>query len=155
MQNMKTPPRPASDLPELNAKEMIFVEALGQGDDNCQAYRRAYGAENYSPASLTVKACQKAAEPNIRAHLSALRAVGFASARLRLEDRIVSELAFAERAEMAGNYGAAGGAHDRVNKMLGHYVERSVAIVSTDPAVTLKELADMIGEDTESIEVRH
>jgi hypothetical protein len=85
--------------------------------------------------------------------LRALRAVGFYNARLTLQHRIEAELAFAQRCEDAGNYGAAGGAFDRVNKMLGLYVERSEVTVTTDPATTLKELAAMIGEG--ELEVRH
>jgi hypothetical protein len=156
MRNKITAPMPvSSDLPLLNAREAVFVECLGQGDNNMVAYRKAYGEQTCSVASLTVKACQKAAEPKIQQHLAALRAVGFANARLSLQDRVEQELAFAQRCENSGNMGAAGGAYDRVNKLLGLYVERTVAVVSTDPAVTLKELADLIGEDSESIEVRH
>jgi hypothetical protein len=66
----------------------------------------------YSPAALRVQACRKVAEPKIQAHLRALRSVGYANARLTLEGRIEAELGFAQRAEYAGNYGAAGGAHD-------------------------------------------
>jgi hypothetical protein len=153
MRHRKSEPRPAGELRALNARELIFVESLGQGDSNIAAYRRAYGAEGYSEPALLVEACRKAAAPHIRAHLRSLRAAGFASARLRLEDRVIAELAFAQRCEDAGNYGAAGGAFDRVNKMLGLYVERSEVVVSVDPQVTLKELASMIGED--SLEVRH
>jgi hypothetical protein len=42
MQYQKTAAMPpATDLPELNAKEWVFVEAIGEGLDNCAAYRKA------------------------------------------------------------------------------------------------------------------
>jgi hypothetical protein len=153
MQHKRSAPRAPAELRELNARELVFVEALGQGDDNCVAYTKAYGPHNCSAATLRVNACRKAAEPQIQEHLRALRAVGFYNARLTLQHRIEAELAFAQRCEDAGNYGAAGGAFDRVNKMLGLYVERSEVTVTTDPATTLKELAAMIGEG--ELEVRH
>jgi hypothetical protein len=155
MQHRKTTPKAPAAVRDLNARELVFVEALGQGDDNCVAYSKAYGPHNCSAATLRVNACRKAAEPQIQEHLRALRAIGFANARLTLQYRIEAELAFAQRCEDAGNYGAAGGAFDRVNKMLGLYVERSEVVVAVDPAVTLKELAAMIGEDGGDIEVRH
>jgi hypothetical protein len=154
MRHQKTAPREPGELRDLSVQEQAFVEALGQGDDNSVAFQKAYGPQTCSVATLRVKACHKAAEPKIRAHLAALRAVGFSNARLTLEGRIEAELAFAQRAETSGNWGAAGGAFDRINKLLGLYCDRSEMVVkSADPDVTLRELAAMIGED--KIEVRH
>jgi hypothetical protein len=147
MQHKKTSPKPAADndLPRLSVQEQALVEALGQGDDNCAAYRKAYGAEGYSPAALRVQACRKVAEPKIQAHLRALRSVGYANARLTLEQRLEAELAFAQRAEDAGNFGAAGGAHDRVNKLLGYYVDK-LDVTVHDPLETLREIAELSPE---------
>lgn len=141
MQNKKTDPKPLSDdLPPLNAEEQVLIEALGQGKDNCAAYRDAYGASGYSDAALRVRACRKVAEPHIQQHLRALQSVGFANAKLTLEARLISELAFAQRAEDAGNFGAAGGAHDRVNKLMGLYVER-IDLNLSEPSLLLDEIA--------------
>src|SRR6185437_16284417 len=133
MQNQKTPKKSDIDeLPVLNPEEQTLVEALGQGDDNTEAYRRAYGAEGYSPPALRVRACRKVAEQKIQEHLRALRSGGFANAKLTLENRLLDEMAFAQRAEDAGNFGAAGGAHDRINKLMGLYVER-MELTQSDP----------------------
>ena len=141
MQNQKTEPKTELDeLPALNAEEMTLVEALGQGDDNVQAYRRAYEAEGYRLPELRVRACRKVAEPKIQLHLRHLRAVGFANAKLTLESRLMDELAFAQRAEDAGNYGAAGGSHDRINKLMGLYVER-LEVMQADPLDALRQIA--------------
>jgi hypothetical protein len=147
MQNKKTSPKPTADndLPPLSVQEQALVEALGQGDDNCAAYRKAYGAEGYSPAALRVQACRKVVEPKIQAHLRALRSVGYANARLTLESRLEAELAFAQRAEDAGNYGAAGGAHDRINKLMGLYVDK-LDVTVHDPLETLREIAELSSE---------
>lgn len=123
MQNQRTQQAPDTELDDLSVQEEALVEALGLGMDNCAAYRKAYGAEGYGDAALRVRACRKVAEPQIQAHLRKLRSVGFANSKLTIENRVADELAFAQRAEDAGNFGAAGGAHDRVNKLLGHYVE--------------------------------
>ena len=143
MQNQKTAPKQIdfAELPDLSVQEQRFVEALAEGCDNTEAYRRAYGAEGYSPPALRVKACRKAAQSHIQAHLDALRAVGLANCRLTLERRIEDEQAFAKRAELAGNFGAAGAAYDRINKLLGLYVEQFKDVSKDDPLAALNEIA--------------
>jgi hypothetical protein len=152
MRYQKTEAAPADDLPELSVKEMAFVEAIGEGLNYIDSYRKAYGAEGYSAPSLRVKACRKAAEERIQCHLRALRGVGFQNPRLTLESRIVDELAFAARCEQAGNYGAAGGSYDRINRLCGYYVEKAEITLTSTPEQTLRELELMIGG--EPIEVR-
>lgn len=157
VQNLKTLPAEISiidDLPPLNDKEKVLIEALGQLDDNCEAYRKAYGASGYSSEALRVQACRKVAEPHIQSHLAALRRVGFATARLTLQQRIEDERAFAERAEAAGNFGAAGQARDRINKLMGLYVER-VEVSATDPLDTLKAIAQVSPEIAERLAEEH
>lgn len=139
------PGKPESNLSILSAEEEKLVEAVALGADNSEAYKRAYGAEGYSAAALRVRACRKIAEPKIQEHLRALRSVGVANSKLTLERRMEDELSFAQRAEDAGNYGAAGGAYDRVNKLLGLYIERTMEIAA-DPMSTLDELARLSPE---------
>jgi hypothetical protein len=155
MRYKQSEPRAPGELRELNAKEAVFVEALGNGDDNITAYKAAYGPGHYSPAALRVAACRKASESHIQDHLRALRAVGLTKSGLTLAMRIEDEMAFAQRCEDSGNMGAAGGARERVNRLLGLYVERSEIILTSTPEQTLRELALMIDEEPENIEVRH
>lgn len=150
MQNQKTKPvEMPENLPILTEQEQKLIEALGQGLNNSAAYRAAYGAQGYSDAALRVRACRKVAEPDIQAHLRALQAVGFANSKLTLDERISDELAFARRAEDAGNYGAAGGAHDRVNKLLGLYVER-MDVTLNDPERILDEIRQILPDFDEN-----
>lgn len=140
MQNQKTKPQEQlEELDDLSPQEEALVESLGLGMDNCAAYRKAYGAEGYSAAALRVRACRKVAEPQIQAALRKLRAVGFANSQLTLDQRIEAEMAFAQRAEDAGNFGAAGGALDRVNKLLGLYTE-NVNVKFNAPDNVLEEI---------------
>ena len=119
-QHQKTEPAETSgDLPLLSTEEEKLVEAWARGLNQSEAYKAGYGAEGYSPAALRVRACRKFAEPNIQAHIRSLQAVGLANAKLTREERIEALLAFAQRAENAGNYGAAGNAHKEVNELLG------------------------------------
>lgn len=151
MQQQKTEPaEPIGELPPLSVQEEALVEALGQGDDNTEAYRKAYGASGYSAPALHVQACRKVAEPKIQAHLRRLRSAGFAKAGLSLQKRLEAELAFAQRCEDAGNFGAAGGAYDRVNKLMGLYVERH-EVVHHDPTEALRELATISPELAQSL----
>lgn len=148
-QNQRTEPREDSDLPILSEQEERLVEAWARGDKQKDCYRYAYGAEGYSPEALAVRACRKFAEPRIQAHLRALQATGLAKIGLTREDRLAQELSFAQRAEDAGNFGAAGGANDRVNKLLGLYVEKyqEVQAEADDPHRTLDKLAKEQGVD--------
>lgn len=142
-QNQKTDPvDDADELPMLNEQEEKLVEAVLAGEDNCQAYRTAYGAEGYSKNALSVRACRKIGEKKIQQHLRAIRATGMARIRLNLQDRIEAEAAFAQRAEDAGNFGAAGGANDRINKLAGLYVEQVRDVTDRhDPVQTIREIA--------------
>ena len=142
MQNQKTKPVDTDELPLLNAEEEKLVELVATGKlTQAEAYQTAYDAHGYSPESLRVRACRKIAEPQIQAHLRALRAVGLANAAITIEQRIRDEQAFAQRAEDAGNYGAAGGAQDRLNKLLGLYVEKHADVTTHDPLETIREIA--------------
>lgn len=147
MQHKKTQPTKADiDVLDLSPEEQAFAEELALSGNQSEAYRKAYGAEGYNANSLKVKACRKAAEPRIKAFVAALRGVGIANARLTLEQRIEEERSFAQRAEDAGNYGAAGGAYDRLNKLLGLYVEKYTEVAS-DPLSAFETIAKEFGPD--------
>lgn len=156
-QNQKTQPREQEDeLPPLSAQEEKLVEAVMQGMNNSDAYRTAYGASGYSLPALHVKACRKVGSPKIQAHLRAIRAVGVAKIGLTVQDRIAAEAAFAQRAEDAGNFGAAGGAHDRINKLAGLYVDQIRDVTEKhDPAQTIREIAQHAPELAASLAAVH
>lgn len=156
-QNQKTKPQDQdSDLPPLNAQEEKLVEALAQGMNNSDAYRAAYGASGYSAPALHVKACRKVGSEKIQKHLRSIRAVGVAKIGLSVEARIEAEAAFAQRAEDAGNFGAAGGAHDRINKLAGLYIEQHRDVTERhDPAQTIREIAQHAPELAASLAAAH
>lgn len=129
-----------TELPILSDQEEVFANELWLGTPQVEAYRKAYGAEGYNPNSLAVRACRKAGEQKIQNYVRHLKSVTVHKTALTMADRIADELAFAMRAERAGNFGAAGGAHDRVNKMLGHYIER-MEVIGADPMASLREIA--------------
>lgn len=140
----KTKPADApAELPVLTPQEERLVELVIDGVGNSEAYRIAYDANGYNANSLAVRACRKIASPTIQAHLRAIQAVGTAKLTLTREQRIRDRIAFAARAEHAGNFGAANGAHDAVDKMLGHMVERfeDVTQREADPVDTLRAIA--------------
>lgn len=143
-QNLKTKPAAdLDDLPILSAEEQRLVELLAEGKvSNSEAYRIAYSADGYNAAALAVAACRKISSAKIQAHVRALQAVGLAKVALSRDDRIKARLAFAQRAENAGNFGAANGALDAVDKMLGHMVERFEDVTkNSDPADMLRQIA--------------
>lgn len=141
-QNLKTAPESDDDeLPLLSAEEEALVEAIAAGHGNAEAYRIAYRADGYSPNALAVAASRKINSPKIQRHLRALQATGLAKTSLTRDARIKDRLAFAARAERAGNFGAANGAHDAVDKMLGHMIDRVADVTASDPMQTLKDIA--------------
>lgn len=155
-QNLKTDPAPAADdLPELSREEEQLVELVASGMGNSEAYRMAYGAQGYGANALAVQASRKIAQAHIQAHLRALRAVGHAKLGLSYEDRIKDELAFAQRAEDAGNFGAAGQARDRINKLAGLYVEKVQDVTDHDPHRTLKQIEEVNPDLAASLAQQH
>lgn len=146
MQNQKTESYQIPDnLPILTPEEETYRDELYLGTNQVEAYRKAYGAEGYSLPALQVRACRKAADPKIQAHLRAMQSVAVAKSALSSLECVADEMAFAQRAENAGNYGAAGAARDRRNKLLGHYTEK-LDVTVTDIADELKELAKISPE---------
>ena len=139
--DLKTEPQTDDVADTLSVEEEKLVELLSAGKGNAEAYRLAYGADGYSPNALAVRASRKIAEPKIQYHLRKLRSVGLANLSLSFEDRIRDEMAFAQRAENEGNFGAAGQARDRINKLAGLYVEKVQDVTGVDPVQTLKDIA--------------
>ena len=138
MQNKRSLPRDI-EIPELSPAELAMVEYYGQGTTQAEAYRKAYSANGYSKASLEVRACQKFSEPKIQQYLATLRLASFHRNLISREQRIAEELAFAQRCEDAGNFGAAASTYDRVNKLQGLYVDK-VEITQADPLDTLEQI---------------
>lgn len=143
-QNLKTKPDSSDDeLPILTTEEERLVELLTSGNvGHSEAYRIAYEADGYGANALAVKASRKIASAKIQRHLRAIQSVGLAKIGLSREDRIRDRLAFAARAEHAGNFGAAHAAQEAVDGLLGLKIERYEDVSkSTDPADMLRQIA--------------
>ncbi len=156
-QNLKTSPqRCDDDLPILSPEEERLVEAIASGKGHAEAYRIAYDADGYNANSLAVKASRKIASAKIQRHLRAVQSVGLAKIGLSREDRIRDRLAFAARAENAGNFGAAHAAHDAVDTLLGIKVERYEDVTQRiDSVAMLKEIAQASPELAASLAAQH
>lgn len=142
-----------SDLPELTPQQMKFVEGIVAGLSASDAYRAAYDTANYQASSIWVNAAKLKAHEKVRLWLDAVQAAGFVRVATKREDRIQAEAAFAARAEGAGNWGAAGGAHDRINKLAGLYVERvEITDTTVSPADRLRQYAEQRPEMAPLIE---
>ena len=124
---------------ELTTEECAFRDALFLGETQARAYEIAYGKKTWDAQVLRVRASQKAAEPHIKKSLAKLRAVSDYYTHITRESRIADELAFAQRCEDAGNFGAAGMARDRVNKLRGLYTEQ-LEVTVNDEREQLREL---------------
>jgi hypothetical protein len=112
-------------LAELTEKQLAFWQAMEKpGNTQVRAYREAFDAENMSDATVSVKACQLWNSDKFKIIRSALmNAVRERSTRT-LEYRIAEMEAFAERCELAGQYGAAFQAKQATGKLEGHYVDK-------------------------------
>lgn len=148
----KTAPAEQPDkLPELTVPEQKLIEALADGCSNTEAYRRSYGQNDNSDASLHVLACRKVAEEKIQAHLHALQQVGLTKAKLSREQWIEMMLSAAMRAETSGNHGAAATYRTAVGKSLGYQVEKTEDVTQHDPLQTLSEIAQYSPELAQSL----
>ncbi len=145
----------AEELPILKPEEEALIQFHGQGLDNSEAYRRAYGAEGYSPESLKVRACRKFAEPKIQAWLRALNRVGFANALITKDAWITWGMSKAAVAEEAGNHGAAQGYWKEIGKSLGFLIEQVDVNVTGDYHVTLRHIFEISPELARGLAVKY
>ena len=84
----------------------------------------------------------------LQSDLRAAQSVGLAKVGLTREDRIRDRLAFAARAEQAGNFGAAHAAQDAVDTLLGIKVERFEDVSQRlDVEQTLQDIARSAGPE--------
>lgn len=78
-------------MANLTPKQENFCLAYLETGNASEAYRRAYDAENMSPATINVKACELIGNDKIAVRISELRAPIIAKARLTVED-LLAEL---------------------------------------------------------------
>lgn len=73
-------------MANLTPKQENFCLAYLETGNASEAYRRAYDAENMSPATINVKACELLANDKIAVRLEELRRPIIAKAQLTVED---------------------------------------------------------------------
>lgn len=132
-----------SELPELTPQQMKFVDGIVAGLSASDAYRAAYDCSNSVANTVWREASLLKRHPKVSKWLQAAQEAGFVRLSVKREDRLAAEAAFAARAENAGNWGAAGGAHDRINKLAGLYVEKlEITDGESNAADRLRKLAE-------------
>lgn len=139
-QRKLTPAIDATDLPDLTAQQMAFVEGILAGKTATEAYRRAYDCSTMQSSTIWANASRLRAESNVSAWIDASKIAGLGSTVITYE-RHISEL---ERlkvlCEKSGNMGAALGCEQTIGKAAGLHIDR-VQEVPLDPAQTLREIA--------------
>lgn len=116
------------DVEPLNHEEIKLIEAWVEGKSLAECYQAGYGAEGYGKASLYVKASRKFSQAHIQRAMAQISAAGIAKLGIRygddLDQLVAEEYAFYNECRMAGQYGAAGLARDRIYKLRGFYVDQ-------------------------------
>ena len=134
----------------LTAKQMKFVEEMGEGGSQSNAYRKAYDTSQMAPTTIWEEASRLRRHPKVAARIMELEAEKEARRRMQAlsrEDRVLQELE-----KIAFGDGPASGrlkALELLGKHVGLFkpkavpvVERSVEDVSNQLQRRLEDLLD-------------
>ena len=134
----------------LTAKQMKFIEEIGEGGSQSNAYRRAYDTSQMAPKTIWEEASRLRSHPKVAARIIELEAEKEARRRMQAlsqEDRVLQELE-----KIAFGDGPASGrlkALELLGKHVGLFkpkavpvVERSVEDISNQLQRRLEDLLD-------------
>ena len=118
-------------LSKLTDNQFRFWELMNDGKlGQREAYRLAYGCEEWSNNAISVQATRLWNNPKFVLIRQALKNTVVEQAARSLNYRIAEMESFAERCEGAGQYGAAGKARENAAKLEGHYVIKTQSVPS-------------------------
>ena len=130
-------------LEPLSDSETEFVRCIMQeGISASDAYRRSHNTDDLSQNSIWNYACVLKGSAKVQNWIAALTAASLHSGVLQQNQFISDMLALGQRAESAGNYGAAVNAKANAGKVAGLYVERYEDI--TQRNLTVDQLISMV-----------
>lgn len=111
-------------LPILDDKQFAFVMALKAGKSASDAYRANFDVGEWQPASVWAKASRLKCDDKVRAWLEHLAKEDIPRAILSHEEYVGMLKGLQERAEAAGNFGAAAMLAKTLGQTSGHHTER-------------------------------
>lgn len=104
----------------LTGKQEAFCQAVADGLNQSDAYRKAYSAEKMKPVSITVNASKLMADANVALRVKELKEA-LSQKALWTREKSVSELIdIASLSKEAGQFGASTGAIKELNVMHGY-----------------------------------
>jgi len=139
-QQKKTPPIDATELPDLTAQQLAFVEAIVSGKTATQAYRMAYDCSGSSSNTIWCEASKLRNDPRVAQWVDASKIAGLGSTKITFERHIAELERLKVLCEKSGNMGAALGCEQTIGKAAGLHIDR-VQEVPLDPVQTLKDIA--------------
>jgi phage terminase small subunit len=131
---------PAADLPDLTDQQMTFVQALLEGLNATDAYRRAYDCTDWSPSTVWANASRLRSEDKVQTWIAAAREAHLDRSACTLEHHVNELGRLKEIAIRTGNVGAAVAAEQSRGKASGHYVERFEDVTAKDPMNTIEAI---------------
>jgi hypothetical protein len=131
----------ASELPELTAQQMKFVEGVLAGKTASDAYRAAYDTSSMLAKTVWAEASRLRAHPEVTAWLAAARKANLGTAVLTKEAHMQELERLREIALDSGNIGAAVQAEQLRGKVAGHHIEKVQSVpADTDPVDKLRDI---------------
>ena len=112
------------ELPKLTPKQLRYVQARMAGDNQSDAYRKAYDTEGWQDSSVWVNACQLEKHHKVATWMTALRAAGALDASCSKDQHLAELERLKQIALRSGNVGAAVQAEQLRGKASGHYVDK-------------------------------
>ena len=123
-----------TNLPDLTAKQMAFVQGMAEGLDDNKAYSAAYDTTNWAMNSIYVQASKLKNHPKICLWLDALKENSRIAALCTVEGHLgeldrVKELAIGK-----DQLSVAARCEELKGKVNGHYIERRAVLHEYRPA---------------------
>ena len=150
-QNLKTEAiaLPSLDeLPQLTDAEQEFVRLIVQeGNSASDAFRKTHTTDHMKPSTVWWYASQLKGSPKVEAWRKAMMAYSLHSGILQADEFVRDMLALAERAEAAGNYGAAVQARDKAAKVAGLHIERMEIKHISEATDVLESIGRLLGPE--------
>ena len=109
----------------ITPRQEAFCTFIVTGDDQTEAYRKAFKCPTAKPSTIYTKASRLMDDERIKARIEELRAPVREKVQLTLETHLARLNTLGKAAETKENYGAAINAEALRGKAVGLYVERS------------------------------
>lgn len=151
MQNQKTKPVQAEDLPDIQENHLLFAKCIAEGKTQSDAYRMAIAGPDTTDESIWVQASKLANDNKVRLWIDALKLNVLNATSYSMEMHIAELEEARQLSKNSGNMGAMVNATVAKGKATGKYIDRVEHINTVKTHKSLEDkLSKIIGQAIDS-----